>query len=344
MSGTRLIPFEHGHLKSYQNFAERQFGAGCYQAKADYLQWLYLERPSSMDHRDFTIAVTDADEVVGCIHKMRLPWSSGGEITDVPAVHNLVVDERHRHGMGLKLILASVAGEEHALMPGVARNTTELFQKLKYQRVAPRWYRKVLRPLHGAAIYAARKCLNRDFRRRQLETADRGRPELPGLEVSAMPDAALLERLSESMNAMGCSVWSPHWTADLVRWRFFHPRGPRHLLVYKLGHGPLDTFAVISLGIRHHLNLGRILALRSRSTAELQRLMAGVERILRWREGHLLQFICGDDAINAMLQGAGWTPMDRQPDTFLYHRNRKEPFAGTSFFGGAGDYGFEAMS
>jgi hypothetical protein len=228
MSIVNLIPFERSYLEKYQSFARKYYGKSAYQAKTNYIDWLYHENPLSSNYKDFTIAVTETDQVVGCIHKMRLAWNYDEHETAVPAVHNLVVDENYRRVTGLRLVQASVAGEQHVFMPGtVSKPLIELFQILKYQKINVLWYRKILRPINGALTYTARKYLNYPKADYYFDPSRLSKFISAKYSVTMLPDNQLLEQLAFLMNSQDEKICSPMWDKEQLRWRFFHPFGPK---------------------------------------------------------------------------------------------------------------------
>ena len=174
MNDVKWVPFENRYIYKYQRFAENCYGPKSYQVKQNYIDWLYNENPLSLGMEDFLIGVSEVqNHVVGCIHKMRFRWNYQGQLIDLPALHNLMVDKDFRHGIGFMLVMASVANEEHALIPGVEQPFSEFYKKLKYQRVTANWYRKLLKPIRGTVIYASNKFLNYSPKERYF---DQSRP------------------------------------------------------------------------------------------------------------------------------------------------------------------------
>ncbi len=113
-----FIPYEHRLNAAYHRFAGAQYGAGCYQASASYLDWLYDSHEGSKGLSGFLVGVI-GDEVIACIHKMYLPWTIGGQSGCIPSLHNWMVKEEYRSGTGFWLLKQSLRGETHAVIPGV---------------------------------------------------------------------------------------------------------------------------------------------------------------------------------------------------------------------------------
>jgi hypothetical protein len=115
------------------------------------------------------------------------------------------------------------------------------------------------------------------------------------------------------------------------------------VLIYENSTDALENCAIVSLGPRHGLNLGRILALKSSSAVSLKQLMAQIVRLLKKHGGHILQFVSADEKINDELAEIGWSCMPDTPVTYIYHKDKKQIFEHCSFGGAAGDFGFEAI-
>ena len=344
MSKVNWIPFEDTFFKEYQHFAWKCYGQKAYQTKLNYINWLYKENPISLKKEDFLIGVTEEKElVVGCIHKMRLHWRYQGNLIDMPALHNLIVDEDYRNGTGFMLVMASTANEQYGLIPGVSPPFTEFYEKLKYQKVTAQWYRKLLKPLRGLSSYAVNKFMNRTIREAYFSSATHCQTDVNGFTTTVQPDNDLLEQLAVLMNTQDIKTASPFWTTEQLRWRFFHPLGPGHLLIYEPFNESIKNFAILSLGPRHGMNVGRILVLKNSSLDSLKKLMTQISRVIKENGGHMLQFFCAEEQIYRGLDEMGWNRMKSPPDTYFFHKKKKQPFDHYSFMGNAGDFGFEGI-
>jgi hypothetical protein len=336
-----IVPFREEHFARYQAFSRRSYGDDAYQATRNYVDWLYRENPSpNKSDSDFLLAITPDQQVVGCVHKMRLPWRVGERDVEIPALHNIVVGEQHRTGTGFMLILKIHANHEHALIPGVQAPLNEVFIKLKYQPVSANWYRKLVRPV-AAAVRLARGRMGMPSREtRYFDEATIAATHLPnGIRATRSPDAALLTQLASSVNQRSAGAQArPHWDAKWLAWRFFHPRGPRHCLVYRD-----SDFLIFSLGPRHGMNAARLIEASAASAQSLKALLSAGEPVLKRSGAHVLMTVCADAQLNDMLSKLGWTAQRDHIDTYFYHRTRTDQFTTYQFHGSAGDFGFEAI-
>ncbi|MCK4774938.1 MAG: GNAT family N-acetyltransferase [Candidatus Krumholzibacteria bacterium] len=344
MQSIRWIGFTHSHLHSYQAFAERMYGRESYQTSEAYINWLYRENPHGPDlQKDFKVGVTDNERVVGCIHKMRLPWRVAGERVDVPAVHNLMVDPKYRKGLGFMLTMASFGSERHALIPAVDGPLADAYDKLGLQPIRVEWYRRVLKPLSGALQLTSRKLLGRGGGPRWFEADDTESRCSDGCSVRVAPPKELIEQVSALTHQTHRGQTSPEWSVELVSWRFFHPEGPRHLLVYLTEADELSDFLILSLGPRRGVNVGRIVAASVRGASQLETLLRAGIRTLKNHGCVVLLTYCADPGLNEMFTRLGWNGMARTPRSFFYHQTKSARFESYALMGAAGDFGFEAF-
>ena len=148
----KIVPYSGAYLQSYQNFARRNWGERCYQQTEKYLRWLYQENPCADKENPFLILLEPQhNEVVGVMHKMRLPWLIDGQKVLVSSIHNLLVDRNYRRGSGLLLITAALKGETGVLCPGVLPPLSAAYKMLRCQEIDALWFRKIISPLGAAA-------------------------------------------------------------------------------------------------------------------------------------------------------------------------------------------------
>ena len=318
MSKVHWVPFEDSFFKNYQKFTWKHFGELSYQAKKNYIRWLYQENPLSLKKQDFLLGVSESENrVLGCIHKMRLLWSYEDGNIEVPALHNLMVDESYRHGTGFMLVMASVANEEHALMPGVGQPFTKFYQALKYQKIDASWYIKPLKPIQGSFFFAANKLLSYRSQARFFNSSQNDNSLFKNWCATLSPGNTMLDQLAGSMNSKDSQVISPWWNTEQLKWRFFHPFGPRHILIYERFSETIKNFAIVSLGPHRGINLARILVLQSSSIESLKYLIENINRVIKLNGGHMVQFFCADKEINIELARIDWRSMKNSPDTYF---------------------------
>lgn len=344
-SELRWAPFEEKYWEPYLQFARQQFGERVYQANERYLCWLYKENPSPGErYSDFIIGITKEDEIIGCIHKMRLTWKVDGSYVEIPAIHNLMVAKGYRTGVGLMLIMAAFSGEEHALIPGTAMPISALYQKLRCQKIDAFWYQKVLTPIKGGLSL----CLNSTFgfhvRDRYFEFINlKVLNSNSSYKITTAPNHSLMNRLVAALNGISHAQDFPYWSVEQFHWRFFHPKGPRHVVIFQDSQQSISNFVILSLGPRKGLNVGRVIAMGASSKENLAFLLEVSERIIKDLGGHVMLIFCADIKLNNMMWSLKWGRFSRSgADCFIFHKNR-HPFKSFAFGAAAGDHGFEAL-
>ena len=302
MNKVHWVPFEDSFFENYQKFTWKHFGELSYQAKKNYIHWLYQENPLSLKKEDFLLGISESqNHVVGCIHKMRLPWNYQKNLIDVPALHNLMVDENYRHGIGFMLVMASVANEQHALMPGVGQPFIEFYQRLKYQKVTASWYIKLLKPFQGGFFYTSNKFFNYSSKARYFDRSKHNHSRSINFSTTTSPDNTMLEQIAGAINLKDPKLISPWWNAEQLKWRFFHPFGPKHILIYERFTETIKNFAILSLGPHRGINIARILVLNSSSSESLKQLIGSIKTVGKKNGGHMVQFVCADKETNNRL-------------------------------------------
>jgi hypothetical protein len=346
-SDVRVLPYNHANYAAYAAFANRAWGDGCYQASRSYLSWLYEVERTPMPRPDDFLVALSSGAVVGCMHKMRVLWKSEGRLVEVPALHNWIVDEQFRSGVGLVLLTKAMRSDRHAYISSAAGDLATLYRKLKCQEVQACWYRKVLRPIAGAlrlGLHRLTKYERTTTRVPQRLAHMAKRSGAGDVELVTHPTDSDLARLCVSLDAGAGAATRPHWTPDSLRWRFFHPLGPSHLLFRLRDVGTsANEFALVAIGIRQGLTAARLVELQLGPPERARLLLAGLLRLLKKLGTHVLLAYSAHPTVNARLRDAGWSPLaDAQP-SFLYHAPRELPFSSLAFNGSAADFGFEAM-
>lgn len=343
MSSIRFVPFEGERTAEYCMFASESWGAGAYQAKPAYLDWLYRENPSAGGEPDFLLAVTEAGQLVGAVHRMNLPWNLDGRIETVPAAHNLYVREHYRTGTGLYLLLAMMKNQDHVFCPSQVPPLADTLDRLRWQEATVRWYRRILSPT-AAALRLARNRLPGGQPPRMTAAAIAPAPRNlgAGIQATVTPSEGTIGELSRAMRERLAGVREkPHWTPELVHWRFFHPIGPKHLLV----HDRDGQFLILSLGRRHGLNTSRIIDGSCASPEKMALMVQKTEKFLSRHGVHVLLGFSSDHQLQSALECAGWRPLTGHTRrTFFYHRDKSARFTRYAFNASAGDFGFEAFA
>lgn len=330
MSDVEVVPLSRGLVPAYQAFAARAFGPRSYQTRAGYLRWLYELAPEPRGLGACAVA-TARDEVVGCFHALHLPWTINGATRSVCAPHNLMVAPEHRTGVGFALIMELLKSSSDHLLIGAGDAVRPIYERLGARPLASHWLQTVVNPL---SVPIARLVDRGGRLERWLDRARQlaSKLRVGGLELHATCDDEQCAALATRLNA-DTSHAHVRWSAELVHWRFFHAKGPRHLLIVHE-----DAVLLVSLGVRGSWIVARTVAQRGVGVLLLvaARALLGLLGVNAW----LSMTTNATEA--ATLRRAGFWPMRRPPEVFELHRPRSTRFPSVSLTG-AGDYGFEAL-
>ncbi len=346
MSSLELQYFHKKHLKSYVEFAQQEWGNSCHQSSQNYINWLYNENPCIKNPKESFILTFYKGKVIGCVHKMGLMWKVNDQLEYVPVIHNLMVSQNHRDkGCGILLLKHSFFGENHAFVPGVVKDQENIYKFLKCQKVKSLWYRKLLTPVKGAYYLSKKKMFGHNAPSAFFTTSNfyKIRSPNPCFKTTLEPSKRVIEKVVSLLNESSSRKVSPHWTIELFKWRFFHPLGPRHVIVYKESDHYIDDFIILSLGPKKGLNIARVIEVEASSLKTLDLLMKQAEILTKSFGGHiLLNFSCSSK-LNELFSKLKYRSIKVAPDTYFYHQNKKDFFHSCSFNGSAGDFGFESI-
>lgn len=336
----RIVPATEVGPQAIVRFARAVYGPHAHQAREAYHTWLYEANPAcpeGLGH--MVVAVDEQGEVVGFVDRMVQTWNVAGRHAAIPAICDLALSPSHRKGgTGLRLILAGTRGVDHAFVNGSNPNSSPLFRSLKYQELhGAVWSRKMLAPLRGVAGHAAFRLLGHPRTPPDLRKARTSAP----WHCTQAPDAALCGALVQRLNAHPAAV-KLHWTPASFAWRFFHPLGPRHVLVHDAGQ---ENFMLLSVGVHKGVAIARPVAYRHASPADLDHLLrATIEAARSVGCDMLLAFTLVKEEAERM-RAAGFRDRRPAPGTFFHHRRRSDAdlFAGAWVQGCASDLGLEAI-
>jgi hypothetical protein len=334
-----IVPYEEKYFDSYAELVQKYFGKNCFQANRKFIEWLY-ESPHQKAS-DFCIAITEQNKVVGFGNKMRLTWSVNGELIPVATGHNLLVAAEHRTGIGIKIIYTHLMTEKYVLVLASTPPLSNLHGKLG-QQIPTCWYRKVICPIKGAAIKLGRKLNIYNKNNIELNKNIENNFSTDTYGISLRPDDDTINSIIQILNNKNEIGAFPFWNYGEFYWRFFHEKGPKHVLIYNKIKDTYKDFLIISLGIHKDFNLARIVEMSATSSQSLHALLSWGETVLKKLNAHVLSIVCGDERLNGMLQECGWTPQKNSPNSFFLTKNRRKTIESFSFNGSAGDFGFES--
>jgi hypothetical protein len=347
MEEVRLEAYQDSMFEAYAEFALRQFGRGAYQATRRYLGWLYDDNPVGRPdgkRQDF-IVCRQGEQVVGCIHKMRLRWRVKDEALEIPVLHNWMVAPEHRHGMGSLLLTAAFRGEAHALIPASEGELVDMYRRLRCEEVPLSSYRRFLSPVRGGIRYliaqGGKNHLFGPFRYQEVAREVTRRKDSE-VGVAVEPSPQTIEILAAAANRPGGDgAVRPDWTGGSFHWRFFHPRGPRHLLLQHVDDP--GSFLILGAGDHRGLVVGRIIEVVCPDFDRFRALVEKAQEVLRALGAHVMLVYSADDWLNEMLARYGLRPLGDTHPAFFFHASSRARFGTVALHGSAIDYGFEAL-
>ena len=315
-------------------FSCQVFGANSYQTDPKYYNWLYKLNPFAK--RLDCCAAFDGSELVGVIHKMRLPLGGENSGRMIACLHNHIVKTDARAGVGFMLLKKAQKHEFSVFAPGVSGKTKLLYKNLNFSEIKTSWQVKPLAPLKlswqilRSSLWSPKNA-NNSFPKPSVVSSNKG------MTATLVPSEAQIDRISSFLNNdidRGLSnTISVLWTCELVRWRFFSDIGPKHLLVHDQ---EMSRFAVVSLGSKSGVRVARLILISSNDSSVL---VTQIGKIARQFGATLFMGYSQDANLTSGLAKARWK--ERRIETSGYFINQ----LGKSLNGGAPitDFGFESL-
>jgi hypothetical protein len=325
---------EKAEIEPLLRFYERTYGKGSYQSSRRYFDWLYVQNPAARGIGDCVVALEEG-AIAGCVHRMRLPCVTDTGTSTLASLQNHVISPTLRGGAGIMLLQKAVKGERLTLSPGVAGRLGEAYRRLGYDEVPSYWLTRLISPLRALAQGAA-KVLSRagwPNASPRLRDCVPSRSDAGSLQVTLDPTVEQLTRLAACLVAQAreqAGAYVP-WDAELVRWRYFSPVGPKHILVEKRSNG---AWAVLSYGAKSSMTLVRLLEHDAAADRNFVSDVLGVARTFGASVGLSYTTRAQD---MARLVANGWRPRKDPPSSFTWGSG------GLSISPAATDVGFEAL-
>ena len=242
-----VINFESRWYDLYEKFVNRNFGKGAYQSSQDYLNWLYFDNPYGKGYADFLIVVVNHHEVVGCIHKLRFELFDNIKKQQFSGVsiHNLMIDIKHRNGVGFLLIREILKKEKTFVVPGVIGDLSEAYKKLGSRKIISYWGYKVFLPkmLKFIGRLVGKKISKVDI------FNSINNLNIENIEVKCHFDHKLINDLNGYFPAIKLDQ-------DYVKWRFFYGDNLRTVVLSEVDTG---SFLLMVVGKRKGMPVSRII-------------------------------------------------------------------------------------
>jgi hypothetical protein len=325
---TQVRPLAEGEEEKLLAFARGYYGERAHQANARRFEWLYKRNPLTAGARKDVVVATASDgRVVGCHWKTRLAWRWEDDRVVIPSLHDLHILPEYRHGYGLALVLAALAGEKKAALLGLSTMSEGIYKRMRCPEAPMARLRKVIsygRTMLGIAGW-----------RRGVVPREAHREET-SVWIEPPEDAI---RPALQLNYAGpCHL---DWTPETYRWRFFHELGPKNALVLMGKPGQPVARAVFSLGRRK----GAVMARLVDAAVADPKLYAPLFRSLEWAMQKFRVAVAtavttsehGRDCLLAM----GWRPYSEGVSSRFFLRGASTVQLG-EVWGGSYDYGFDA--
>ncbi len=141
-----LDKFSEKYKKNYSLFSKKNFGFNAYQKNFSFLKNIYEASPYTKGYEDLSIigCHDSPDTVIGCLHRTRvkLVHSQSGEIVEVSALHNLMVDKNH-YGCGYILLSDALIRDPIFFVPGVVGELDNFYKRVAHYKVCATWYRRI---------------------------------------------------------------------------------------------------------------------------------------------------------------------------------------------------------
>jgi hypothetical protein len=256
-----------------------------------------------------------------------------------------MVAPEYRTGIGFALI-AETFRHKHVLEMGAGSSVQAIYEKMGSRLIPTYRGRSILNPLTAPVVAllhrAAPSVLDRATK---FACTLMNGLRTPGgrLRAESAPTETLLSEVAERL--VGGAGGRAHvaWTAELMRWRFFSPIGPRHLLVSHHARGEADAVAIVSLGFHRSLSVARIVEWWAPEDRAARSLAASLRVLLSALGTNMWLGLTSDSKSAEQWRSAGFRPVPTPPKEYELHRPRDLSFGPMSFCGGAGDVGFEAL-
>lgn len=323
-------PMAEPDVEPLLRFAGAYYGPDSHQARRTRFEWLYRDNPLSLGpSKDVVVAATADGRVVGCHWKTRLAWRFNGQRVVIPSCHDLAILPEYRQGQGLPLVLAGLAGEQRVALLGLSPQSEGIYARMRCPEVPLVRLQKVLSYGRTAlGMMGLAGC-------RPQESLAWRNQSIPVLATATPGEDLLGAALLVPSNGDG----QLEWTTGTFRWRFFHPRGPAHVLVLVGEAGSPMGRAVFSYGQRRGAVMARLVDLAAAESA-VSGVLAATERAMRRLGVAVATAATTSQPALEWLYANGWKA--QQGVSARFFLRRKEPLTVAGIWGGSYDYGYDA--
>jgi hypothetical protein len=337
-----------GEEAAYLQFAGQAFGRDWPQADPLFLRWLYQENPNTRGIARDLLVLMDNGRVVGAHHRMRLPWLLNGKPCIVPSVHDLsvlpayrkVASEQRLTPPGLRIMLAALEEETHVGLFGLVEVVDQIYDRLRVPAVKLFWLEKIRSRIHAGLQLATSRVGLKPHKVAPIERQTTRAGDCEIIRIPSPHDDEISEALSLKPQAQSY----PDWDLASYRWRFFHELGPRNVLFLVRRKSETVARAVVSLGLKKGVLLGRIVDLVFKDGDCLPHPVAAIDRTFdELRVPVSLAVASSQDVANA-LRAAGWRDRKQNVGARWYSTLGAELPQDLWLTGGAWDFGCDVKS
>lgn len=330
---------------AYLEFARKAWGRSkdWPQAQPSFLSWLYQENPHTLGMERDLLVLVHGDRIVGAHHRMRVPWRLNGKKVIVPSLHDLAVLPEFRESSGeqklmppgLRIMLAALEKEAHVALFGMASVADTIYERLRVPSIKLYWMEKVRSRIRAGIEYAGSRL---GLSLHAPRTLSRGAVKTADLEIARIPNPSD-EEISEALSIPARASSFADWDTASFRWRFFHAIGPVNVLLLARRHGLPVGRAVISLGGKNGVYVGRVVDLLFEDPDCLQAFIAETGRVLSDAGAPAGLAVTSSGEVAKQFLAAGWSYRKNPGGSRWFSGRGIERPQDFWICGGAWDYG-----
>lgn len=318
---------------AYFIFAKKAWGADCVQSTPSRLKWLYESNPNSKGMEADLLVLWHGSKIVGAHHRMRLPWRVGDAHVTVASLHDLAVLPAYRRGEGLQLILAALAGETLVALFGLSGASDEIYGRMRVPSVGLSWLERNRNPL--AAGFQVLQSRVRPPQERSVSGQSILRNGYEFRRISKPSE----EDISEALSLRPVVDAYVDWDVASFRWRHFDENGPKNILLLARSGTRLVGRAVLSVGLRHGLLVGRVVDMIANQPDCQDTMIAVIDQTLSELGISFAFVVTSSHDLAEVWTMRGWSNLDNPPGARWFSRDRSALPRQFWIHGGAWDFG-----
>lgn len=321
---------EHDRL-ALLAFHKQQYNEYAYQTSLEYLGWLYDDNPCTWQTSPEILKDAAAGTVRGCIHTMSLPAQVDTTAIKIASLQNLIVEPELRGGAGQILVKRAVRKAGLAIFPGVAGDLVESYRALRYREVPSFWGRQILRPTRLAFALGLEHA-GKHIAGWSISTRPINSWQTKGYNVSISFQPEMMRWFEPRQYSADFNT-RVVWTDELVSWRFFSSRGPKHIAF-----SDARNFAICSVGVRRNARVVRIVSFNESMSREFYNQLV---RFIKELGADVILTLVGSIEDQRLLRSFGVRDLVSGPVSFV--KSAREVNAEYRLSAAETDFGLEAL-